>query len=163
MTKETAAKKERAPKKGAAAWKKGRGLLGPIAPLRGAWVAAAESPMGPVRCSRTFTPALGGTYVHLLARWEFQKGAYEEQAFYGAGGDGKLSFWSFTSDGKHSYGRLADVLDVHPDAVGFEAQMPAGLARMVYWPNEDGSVSWAVEAKTKKGWKRFTEHRYTRA
>jgi hypothetical protein len=38
--------------------------------------------------------------------------------------------------------------------------MPAGLARMIYWPNDDGSINWAVEAKNKKGWKRFTHHKY---
>ncbi len=67
----------------------------------------------------------------------------------------------FTSDGKRSEGTLADVTDVHPEAVGFEAQMPAGLARMVYWPDEAGGFRWAVESKNKRGWKRFTEHHYT--
>ena len=71
-----------------------------------------------------------------------------------------LSFWSFTSDGKRSTGALADVREVHPLAIGFEAQMPAGLARMVYWPAEGGGFRWAVESRTKKGWNRFTEHHY---
>jgi len=31
---------------------------------------------------------------------------------------------------------------------------------MIYWPNEDGSFNWAVDAKNKKGWKRFTQHKY---
>ena len=30
-------------------WKKGRGKLGPLAPLHGKWVAEPTSPMGPVR------------------------------------------------------------------------------------------------------------------
>lgn len=142
------------------AWKKGRGKLGVLAPLIGNWEAKAETRMGPVRCTRSFAPILSGTYVQLIARWEFSDGVYEEHAFFGVDDGKKLAFWSFTSDGKHSQGVIADVSDIHPLAVGFEAQMPAGLARMVYWPNETGGVNWAVEAKTKKGWKRFTEHHY---
>jgi len=34
---------------------------------------------------------------------------------------------------------------------------------MVYWPGDNGEVRWAVEAKNKKGWKRFTEHNYRTA
>ena len=32
--------------------------------------------------------------------------------------------------------------------------------RMAYWPDETDGYYWAVEAKNKKGWKRFTEHHY---
>lgn len=144
-------------------WKKGRGKLGVLAPLLGSWKAKADSPMGPVRCARTFTLTLGGTCVQLSARWEFAKGKYEELALFAVGDDGRLSFWSFTSDGKRSQGRIADVTDIHPHAIGFEAEMPAGTARMAYWPHEEGGFYWVVEAKTKKGWKRFTQHRYTAA
>ena len=140
-------------------WKKGAGKLGVLTPLLGTWQANAESPMGKVTCTRTFTKILGGKYIHLAARWEFGKKIYEEFAVYGVK-DNKLSFWSFTSDGKRSEGVIADGKDVHSDAIAFEAQMPAGLARMIYWPNEDGSINWAVEAKNKKGWKRFTQHKY---
>lgn len=142
-----------------AAWKKGPGKLGVLAPLLGSWEASAQSPMGKVRCTRTFTPVLGGKYVQLVARWEFAGKAYEEIALYGVK-EGKLSFWSFTSDGKRSEGTIADGTDVDPGAIAFEAQMPAGLARMIYWPKEGGGFNWAVESKTKKGWNRFTEHRY---
>jgi hypothetical protein len=90
------------------------------------------------------------------------RGPYLELAIIGPGDKGRVSFWSFTSDGKRSEGRQADVTDVHPEAVGFEAKMPAGLARTIYWPAEDGGVMWAVEAKNKKGWKRFTQHHYHR-
>jgi hypothetical protein len=86
--------------------------------------------------------------------------AYRELALIGVGEDKEVCFWSFTSDGKRSEGKLADVTDVHPEAIGFEAQMPAGLARMIYWPDADGGYHWAVESKTKKGWNRFTEHHY---
>jgi hypothetical protein len=121
--------------------------------------------MGPVRCTRVFEPALRGSYVRLEARWEFSaagtqtpeqcadppgKGArvYEEVALIGVGDEGKVSFWSFTSDGKHSHGTVSDVTDIHPEAVGFEAQMPAGFARMAYWPDGGGGFFWAVESRT---------------
>ena len=136
------------------AWKKGRGRLGVLDPPIGTWKARTESPRGPVR-------VLGGAYVRLTAVWEYAKGGYEELALYGVSDDGKLAFWSFTSDGKHSVGVIADVNDIHPEAIGFEAQMPAGLARMAYWPDGAGGFHWVVEAQTKKGWKRFTEHHYT--
>jgi hypothetical protein len=99
----------------------------------------------------------------LTARWEFEKGCYEELAIIGANSDGKVAFWSFTSDGKNSTGTITDASDIHPEAIGFEAQMPAGLARMAYWPDEIDGYHWAVESKNKKGWKRFTEHHYKRA
>jgi hypothetical protein len=76
--------------------------------------------------------------------------------------EGQIAFWSFTSDNKNSQGTIADVSDIHPEAIGFEARMPAGLARMVYWPDEEDGYYWVVESKTKKGWNRFTEHHYQR-
>jgi hypothetical protein len=140
-------------------WKKGRGKLGVLAPLIGSWVAEAQSPMGKLKCSRLFEPVLGGNYVQLTAKWEFTKMLYEEHAFIGIQ-DGKLTFWSFTNDGKNSKGMIDDGTDIHPEAICFEAQMPAGIARMVYWPDREGGFNWAVESKTKKGWNRFTQHRY---
>lgn len=148
--------------KSASHWKRGRGKLGVLAPLIGTWNATATTPMGPVSCTRTFTSILGGTRIQLSARWEFEKGAYEELAIIGTNSDGEIAFWSFTSDGKNSTGTIADVSDIHPEAIGFEAQMPAGLARMTYWPDEADGFYWAVESKNKKGWKRFTEHHYKR-
>lgn len=162
----------------AQAWKKGRGKLGPLAPILGKWTAATDSPMGPLTCLRTYTP-FGDQYVRLEAEWIFgapkagaklseaQKAAmkayagkgYREVAFFGPNSKGDLAYWSFTSDGKKSEGVLADGSDVHPNAVCFEAQMPAGLARQVFWPNENG-MCWAVESKTKKGWNRFSLHHY---
>jgi len=158
-------------------WKKGRGKLGMLAPLLGRWF-AAESPMGPLCCTRVFESVLGGSCVRLEARWQFGGGAadgagecpelrhksgrgYEEIALFGAAEDGQLAFWSFTSDGKRSQGTSADVTDLRAEAVGFEAQMPAGLARMAYWPDGDGGFFFVVvESKTKKGWKRSLEHHY---
>ena len=142
-------------------WKKGRGKLGFLDPLIGSWRAEADSPTGSVICARTFSPVLGGAYVQLTADWEYGSGGYSELALYGVGEDGQVKFWSFTSDKKHSNGYHADVSDIHPQAVGFEAQMPAGLGRMAYWPDDKEGYHWVVEAKTKKGWNRFTHHHYT--
>ena len=144
-------------------WKRGRGKLGILAPLMGAWKTETNSPIGPLKCTRTFAPVLGGGHIQLTARWEFGKGNYEEIAMIGVNPEGKIAFWSFTSDGKNSQGTLADVSDLHPQAVGFEAKMPAGLARMAYWPDDSDGYYWVVESKNKKGWKRFTEHHYKRA
>ena len=144
-------------------WKRGRGKLGLLTPLIGNWTANASTPMGSVTCTRNFESILRGNYVRLLVRWEFEKGAYEEIAMFGVNPDGKVGFWSFTSDGKNSNGTVADVTDIHPEAIGFEAQMPAGLARMAYWPDDSDGFHWSVEAKNKKGWKRFTEHHYRRS
>ena len=144
-----------------AIWKKGRGKLGPLDPLLGTWVAEADSPMGRLKCTRTFAKMGGeGKWITLVADWDFGGKHYIEQAVYGAGDDGRLSFWSFTSDGKRSTGHIADGSDVHPEAICFEAQMPAGIARMVHWPGENGTMNWAVESKTKKSWNRFTTHNY---
>ena len=96
----------------------------------------------------------------MIVNWEFSDRSYDELAMIGINKEKEISFWSFTSDGKQSQGKLADVTDIHPNAIGFEAQMPAGLARMVYWPDEKEGFHWVVESKTKKGWSRFTEHHY---
>ena len=132
--------------------------------------------MGPIRCTRSFETVLGGRYIELRARWEFghlapcvacddAKGSslagkvYEEFALFGAGAEGHVAFWSFTSDGKRSEGIEADVTDLHAEAIGFEAQMPAGRARQAYWPVESGFV-WVVESRNAQGWRRFVEHAY---
>lgn len=141
-------------------WKKGRGKLGPFQPLIGHWRAETGSEMGPVVCDRTFEYVLDGAYILLSADWEYSSGTYSEIALVGVGPQGEVHFWSFTSDKKQAQGILADVTDIHPQAIGFEAQMPAGLARQAYWPDEEDGFHWVVESKTKKGWNRFTEHHY---
>ena len=160
-------------------WKKGRGKLGFLEPIMGRWVAEADSPMGPLRCTRSIERVLGDQYIQVEVLWQFGTGkkpawqdiregsilkakGYQEIAILGVGEDKEVCFWSFTSDGKRSQGKVCDVSDVHPEAFGFEAQMPAGIARMIYWPNDKGGFFWAVEAKNKKGWKRFTQHEYRR-
>jgi hypothetical protein len=142
-------------------WKKGRGKLGLFDPLLGKWRAEADSEMGKVVCTRIFSRVLGGAYIQLTAKWEYEKGSYEEIALIGVRADEEIGFWSFTSDKKQSEGCLVEATDVHPQAIGFEAEMPAGKARMVYWPDEEVGFNWVVESKTKKGWNRFTEHHYT--
>jgi hypothetical protein len=141
-------------------WKKGRGKLGIFKPLLGQWRAKTESEMGPVICTRKFALVLDGAYIQLTADWEYSNGSYKELALIGVRHDGKVGFWSFTSDKKQSNGVLTDVKDIHPEAIGFEAEMPAGLARMAYWPDDVEGFHWVVESKTKKGWNRFTEHHY---
>ncbi len=147
------------------AWKRGRGLVGPLQPLLGDWRTAkgeGDTPASAMACSRSFT-LFGKGWVRLEARWETGPDrAYCETAFFGPGEDGGLGCFSFTNDGKRSVGRLADGSDVHADAIAFEAQMPAGLARMIYWPREDGEPGFlfAVESKTKKGWNRFLTQRF---
>jgi hypothetical protein len=141
-------------------WKKGRGKLGIFKPLLGQWRAEVDSEMGPVICARKFIHILDGSYIQLNADWEFSNRTYKEIALIGVRSDGKVGFWSFTSDGKQSKGTVADVTDIHPKAIGFEAEMPAGLARMAYWPSDVEGFFWVVESKTKKGWNRFTEHHY---
>ncbi len=143
-------------------WKRGRGKLGILTPLLGNWQAKADTERGPVACFRSFSPILHGKFIQLSARWEFAQGNYEETAILGINSEGNVAFWSFTSDGKNSAGTLTNVTDIHPEAIGFEAHMPAGLARMAYWPDGEAGYYWAVEARLKAGWKRFTEHHYRR-
>jgi hypothetical protein len=149
-------------------WKKGRGKMGPLAPIIGCWRAEAETPMGPMACVRDYRK-FGESYVRLEAEWIFTpKGKkadgppkpYREVCMFGPDKNGELCFWSYTSDGKKSTGKLADGTDIHPQAVCFEAQMDAGLARQVFWPGENGEMLWAVESKTKKGWNRLAFHHY---
>ena len=101
--------------------------------------------------------------MQLTTNWEMGEKSYDEVALYGVKPDGSIGFWSFTSDGKHSEGYLADVSDIDPLAIGFEAHMPAGLGRMAYWPDQTEGFHWVVEAQTKKGWSRFTTHHYRRS
>lgn len=141
-------------------WTKGRGKLGVFDPLIGTWQAEAESDLGFVKCRREFKNVLSGKYIQLKAHWEYDGKTYDELALFGVNEVGEISFWSFTSDGKQALGRFIDVNEIHPQAISFEAEMPAGIARQVYWPADEGGFYWAVESKNKKGWKRFVEHHY---
>ncbi|MBU2603362.1 MAG: hypothetical protein KKA32_14585 [Actinobacteria bacterium] len=142
-------------------WKRGRGKLGVMTPLLGTWRAEAETEMGKVVCVRSYEKVLAGAYVQLKADWRFADRSYNEIALIGVGEDGQVRFWSFTSDKKQSTGWLADVTDLHPKAIGFEAEMPGGRGRMAYWPHEREGFVWVVESASKKGWTRFVEHHYS--
>ena len=141
-------------------WKKGRGKLGVFAPLLGHWQAESDSLQGHVRCTRVLEYVLDKTYIQMTTRWEFGKGTYTDITLFGVDPLGNVRFWSFTSDGKQSSGELTDVSDIHVQAIGFVAEMPAGTARQAFWPDDNGGFSWAVEARNKKGRKRFVEHHY---
>jgi hypothetical protein len=58
---------------------------------------------------------------------------------------------------------VADGSDIHPRVIAFEARMPAGLARQVYWPDSERGFHWAVESRNRKGWRRFAQHHYVPA
>ena len=146
-------------------WSKGRGLLGPLKPLLGNWATEAgdgSTPAGNMRCTRSFRD-FGKGWIELDARWDMgARGTYREIALFGAGASDALAVFSFTNDGKRSEGRLTDGTDVHSQAVAFEAKMPAGTARMIYWPVEDGAPGFhfAIENKVKAGWNRFLRQTY---
>ena len=142
-------------------FKPGRGLLGPMKPLLGRWTHTGEHNGQSISVTRAYEP-FGKGWVKLTAIWTLPGGDYVETAFYGAGEDGTLGFFSFTSDGKRSEGRLADGSDVHPDAIAFVAKFPAGTGRMIAWPRDDGRAGFdfAVESQTRKGWNRFLLQRF---
>ena len=128
-----------------------------FAPFLGDWVAEFRNEIGPARCERSLKPILNGRYIQLTAQWQIgPTQTYEEQCVIG---NTPVRFWSFTSDGQRSEGTIADVTDLDPTAVGFEAEMPAGRARFAYWLQE-GGFRFVVEAKTPNGWSRFVDHHY---
>lgn len=141
-------------------WNIGRGKLGIFKPLLGTWVCQTNSDLGQVTCSRTFKKTLKNKYIKLEVNWIFENKTYAEFCLFGINQDKQLTFWSFTDDGKQSKGVLTQALDIHAGAVAFEAQMPAGIARQIYWPDDDCGFHWAVESKTNKGWNRFVTHHY---
>ncbi len=143
-------------------WKKGRGALGIFDPLIGEWKAhpAGEEMASKAACTRRFSRQWN-SYIRLDAIWAQPGGkTYEEMALFGKDRSGDLAFWSFTNDGKQSQGAPVDGSDVHPQAIAFAAEMPAGTARFLYWPHESEGFYFAVESKTKKGWNRFLRHHY---
>ena len=137
-------------------WKKGRGRLGVLDPLLGSWIAKGDSQIGKYTCERTFTSALSKTCVLMDAHWTLPGKTYIEHAIIRPNEEGVLSVWSFTSDGKMSQAVLTEAADIGENTIAFIAQMPAGMARMIYWPDAVEGFRWAVESQTKKGWNRFT-------
>lgn len=144
-------------------WKKGRGKLGIFHPLLGDWRAEDESEMGKIIIERSLSKTLNDKYIQLSVKWHLPDSLYEEHALIGVNADKDINFWSFGNDGKQSQGYMTDVTDIHPGAIGFEAHMPAGTARLAYWPDEVEGYRWAVENKTKKGWNMILEHHYVAA
>ncbi len=143
-------------------WKKGRGKLGMFQPILGHWICnkGSKDRTNP-QCTRVIKLDLDDKYVIQDVVWYLGDKQYIDHTIIGLSNDKRISFWSFTSDGKNSTGVLADVSDIHPEAFGFEAEMPAGLARQAFWPDDKNGFHWAVESKTKKGWNRFVHQHYT--
>lgn len=142
-------------------WKKGRGKLGIFSPLIGEWVTNSESKNSEKpECHRSFQYALQNKFIKLDVTWHLKNKVYKDLTLIGINESKEICFWSFTSDGKNSTGKLADVSDIHAEAIGFEAEMAAGLARQAYWPSEEGGFYWVVESKTKKGWNRFVKQHF---
>ena len=142
-------------------WKKGKGKLGVFNPLLGNWVANSESKdYSKPKCTRIIEKSLDNKYIQLKVNWYLENKIYEDLTLIGLNSSKEICFWSFTSDGKNATGKLTDVSDIHHEAIGFEAEMPAGIARQAYWPAENGGFYWVVESKTKKGWNRFVKQHY---
>jgi len=124
----------------------------------------AKSPTGLVACVGDYQKP-GDLYVRLDAEWRFkgrqtEMKSYREVCSFGPGPDGVLTFWSDTSDGKKSSGRLAEAKDNPPGSVCFEADMNVDLARQVFWSDGGDGMHWMVESRTKKGWSRLAQHHY---
>lgn len=143
-------------------WKKGRGKLGIFDPLIGDWISKGSKDQRNQYCTRSFKYDLGKNYIIEDVVWHFGDKKYIDHTIIGLDRDKVITFWSFTSDGKNSTGKFADVSDIHKQAFGFEATMPAGIARQVFWPDEEDGFNWVVESKNVKGWKRFVLHNYKR-
>lgn len=114
------------------------------------------------QCTREIKLDLDGKYIVQDIVWDLGNKEYLDHTLIGLNSDKRICFWSFTSDGKNATGTLTDVSDIHPDAIGFEAEMPAGTARQAFWPDDEEGFHWMVESKTKKGWNRFVHQHYTR-
>lgn len=143
-------------------WKPGRGVLGALRPLFGAWQHEGPTKLGLTRCRRVFEPVLGNRFIRLQATWLTEGKSYEEIALFGAGKDNELTFWSFTSQGGPTSGTRAALPETCPEGLCFEADMPAGRGRMLYWPQGPDGFVFAVEARGKAGWNRFLEQQFTR-
>ena len=88
------------------------------------------------------------------------KPLYLEDCLFAPDKAGLIRFHSFTSDGKRSEGWRGAAPDIHPQAICFSADIDAGHARQIYWPDATTGFHWAVESQTKTGWNRFTQHHY---
>lgn len=142
-------------------WSRGRGRLGLLDPLLGTWVAEGESELGHYRVQRGLERVLQRSHVRMNVHWDLGDRSYDEWAIFGADRDGTVGFWSFTSDGKQSRGHLVAADDLPSGGFSFEADMPAGRARMLFLPRDHGpGFRFAVESRSAEGWRRFVEHEY---
>ncbi|MEO1027556.1 MAG: hypothetical protein AAFX02_00725 [Pseudomonadota bacterium] len=135
-----------------------------LEPLLGSWRHSGDSDLGTLICTRQFVPILGGHYVRLEANWQYddpKRDDYTELCIFGSGRDKALGFESFINDGSRSYGFATTATDAYSDAVAFQAEMPHGISRQIYWPETDGVWKWRVERKVKSGWNQIIEHTYT--
>ena len=134
-----------------------------LEPLLGQWVHMGDSGLGKLTCNRHFSSLLDGHRVRLDAIWSYddpKRSDYVELCIFGLNKDGVLGFHSFVNDGTSSNGLLADADELVETTICFEAQMPHGLARQTYWPDEVGGWNWKVERKLKSGWSPIIEQAY---
>ena len=151
-----------------ATWTKGRGLLGPLAPLMGAWVHEPDRLAGSVpaalRCTRLLEP-FGKDWIRLDACWDQgERGQYRETAFTSSRrrdgrGQGpaplllhqrrqKVRGSPVRQERRPSRGGGVRIPDAGRPGAG--DLLAAGGRR----PGE--SFRFAVESRTQKGWNRFT-------
>lgn len=130
-------------------------------PLIGQWICnkGSKDRMKP-ECIRTIQYGVGNAFIIQDVKWNLGDKIYDDHTIIGLDENKVIRFWSFTSDGKSSSGILSDVSDLHDLAIGFEAQMPGGIARQAFWPDEVSGFHWVVESKTKKGWNRFVHQHF---
>ena len=134
-----------------------------LEPLLGQWVHMGDSGLGKLTCNRRFNSMLDGHRVRLDAIWSYEdpkRSDYVELCIFGLNKDGILRFNSFVNDGTSSSGLIVKTDDLHGTAICFEAQMPHGLARQAYSPDDRGGWNWKVERKVKSGWSPIIEQAY---
>ena len=131
------------------------------------WIFQGTGSMGDYTCERRFERILGGKFVRMEVLWQVAKHTYGEVAIFGKTAPGVdsshkgLCFSSFTTEGKASLGLQVTPEDLSTGGIAFEADMPAGRARMMLWP-EGREVLWlTVASRNASGWKPFLEQRLT--
>jgi hypothetical protein len=138
----------------------GRRLTSELEFLIGRWISSRDGSSGVAGCQRVFEPVLNDTCVRMLATWELGGQRYEEHAYLTRDAAGRLQWWSFASDGRHTFGSEDDVSDIDPRAVGFSSRLSDGAARQAWWQADDDSLHWVVEVQTGARWRRLLQHRY---
>ena len=88
------------------------------------------------------------------------KPPYLEVCLFALDNAGLIRFNSLTSKGQRSEGWLGAAPDIHPQAICLHAEMDAGHAGQIHWPDAATGFHWAVDSPTKTGWNRLTQHHY---